>query len=112
MFSNRYGFPVIHDNDLICVINGGYALCDDKLRRIRDQFGKALADQQVCLCIYRAGGIIQDQHLRLFQKRPCNTQTLSLPAGNVRSSLFNIGIILVREAFNKFGSLRMYVSSD
>ena len=63
---------------------------------------KAFRIFAVCSRIYRTGAVIQDQHLRFFQKCPGNTQPLLLSAGYVGTALLNIGIIFFRHPLNKF----------
>ena len=54
----------------------------------------------------RAGRVVQNEHLGLFQQRTRDTQALLLAAGYVRSSLFNIGIVLLRHLLDEFIRLR------
>ena len=51
---------------------------------------------------HSAGGVVQDQHLRLFQKRPGNTQPLLLTSGNIGAAPLDPGIVFVRHPLNKF----------
>ena len=74
---------VIHNDDPVRVLDAGNTLCDDQLGGIRDLLGKGTADPCVCGSIYRTGGVIQDQYLRLLQKSTGNTETLLLASGNI-----------------------------
>ncbi len=93
---------VFHDEDLIRVLNTGNPLGDDQLGGSRNLLGKSTPDLRVCGRVHGAGGIIQDQYLRIFQQRPGNAEPLFLAAGHVGPSLFDLGLVFVRELLNKF----------
>ena len=58
------------------------------------------------LCVRRgidsAGGIIQNQHLRLLEQRAGDTQALFLAAGDIRAAALNAGVVFFRETLDKF----------
>ena len=58
---------IIHNNDVIRILNGRNTLRNDDLGRIRNLFQESLTDQRICLGIYRAGRIIQNQDLWFLQ---------------------------------------------
>ena len=58
---------IIHNDDMIRILHRRNTLCNDDLGRIRNLFQESFADQRICLGIYRAGRIIQDQDLRFLQ---------------------------------------------
>ena len=60
-------FSIIHNNDMICILNRRNTLCNDDLGGIRNLLQKSLTDQCICLGIYRTGRVIQDQNLRFLQ---------------------------------------------
>ena len=57
----------IHDDDLVRVHQRGDALGDDDLGDLGPLRGQRLTDHGVGLGIDGAGGIVEDQHLRLFE---------------------------------------------
>ena len=58
---------IIHNNDVIRILNGRNTLRNDDLGRIRNLLQESLTDQRICLGIYRAGRIIQNQDLWFLQ---------------------------------------------
>ena len=94
--------PFIHNDDTVCILHTGYTLCNDQLCCIRDFFTECTADLRICSSIYRTGTVIQDQNLRFLKQCSCNTQSLLLTTGYVVSSLFNVGIIFIRETLDEF----------
>ena len=101
MSAKAVDLTVIHDNDSVSVLDTGNTLSNDQLGGIRDLFGKSTADPCICGGIYRTGGVIQDQDLRFLQKGTCDTETLLLTSGNVRTALFNECIVLIRHFFDE-----------
>ena len=93
---------IVHDQDQVCVLNGGDALRNDQLCRAGNLAAESSTDARVRLGIHRRGGVVQDQDLRFFQKRSGDAQPLLLPAGDIRAALLDIGIVFLGEALDKF----------
>ena len=90
MPSHAVDFAVFHHDDQIGVLNGGYALRNDKLRRSGDLLPHRLTDLRVRPRIDRGGRVVQNQHLRLFQQRTRDAEPLLLAAGNVGAALLDV----------------------
>ena len=72
----RAGFansPVVHHDNAVSVLHGGNALRNDDFRRAGDALGKRAADFGVRRGVNGGGGVVQDQHFRLFQYGPGDT---------------------------------------
>ena len=67
-----------HQNT-ICMFNTGNTLCNDNLGSTGNRFGQGFTNSAIGSCIHSTGGVIQDQHFRIFQKRSGNAQPLFLP---------------------------------
>ena len=102
----------IHDDDLVRVHQRGDALGDDDLRHFRPLRGQRLTDHGVGLGIDGAGGIVEDQHLRLFEQRAGDAEALALAAGDVRAALLDVGIVLVGELLDEVVRLRQFAGVD
>ena len=70
---------MLQDYDLVGVHDGGYPLGNDDFRASFQITGQPFADAGLCGSVHRAGGIVQDQDLRMLQERPGNAETLFLP---------------------------------
>ena len=66
---------VIQDDNLVCIHHRRDPLGDDDFSYI-GQFCQRLADFSFSSSIYRAGGIVENQHLRLFQQGTGDTEPL------------------------------------
>ena len=97
---------VVHHENEVGILHGRDALGDDDLRRLGDIGAEALADQRVGARVDRGGRVVEDQNLRLFEKRPGDAETLLLSAGDVRAALLDIGVIPVGEGADEFVRLR------
>ena len=106
MVANSADAPAIHYDNAVGILYGGNALSDDDLRSLRDKFTKALADQRIRTRIHSTGGIVQDQHLRLFQQCTRNAKTLLLAARDIGAALLDPRIIFVGELLDKLVRLR------
>ena len=53
------------------------------------------------LGIQRGGWLVQQEQRRVLQKCPCNGNPLSLTAGQLRSLLTHLSLILFRQAVNE-----------
>ena len=94
MRADRLHRAAVQDNDLVGVLHGGNALRDDDLGRVREStLRNALADQRIGLGIDRAGRVVQDEDLRLFQQCARDAQTLLLAAGNVAAALLDVCVV-------------------
>jgi len=93
---------IVHDDDAVSLLHGGDALGDDNLRRVRDFLGESLADLGIGSGVDRAGGIIQDQHLRRLQQCSGDAETLFLAAGHIGSALFDMGVVAFRHGIDEF----------
>lgn len=93
---------VVQNDDLIRMHDGGNPLRDDDLRASGEASGKPLSYLRLRGRIHRAGGIIQDQHLRLFQNRPGDAEPLLLAAGHIHATLAQIRLITVFQPVDKF----------
>ena len=91
----------VQDENQVCILDGGDALGDDELRRLRDLGAQRSADLRVGFRIDGGGRIVEDQDLRLFQQRPRDTQPLLLSAGDVRAALLDVGVVFVRHLLNE-----------
>ena len=92
---------VIHDEDHVRVHDRGHALGDDDLGGFGDIGPEALADEGVGARIHRAGGIVEDQDLRLLQEGAGDAEPLLLPAGDVGAPLLDMGVVAVGEGADK-----------
>lgn len=93
---------VVHHENEVGILHGRDALGNDDLRRLGDIGAEALADQRVGARVDRGGRVVEDQNLRLFEKRPGDAETLLLSAGDVRAALLDIGVIPVGEGADEF----------
>ena len=82
--------------------DGGYPLGNDDFRASFQITGQPFADAGLCGSVHRAGGIVQDQDLRMLQERPGNAETLFLPAGNIDAALAQFCVIPLRQAVDEF----------
>ena len=92
---------VVHDDDLIGVLDGRHALSDDELGRVGDLFAERLADERVRLGIDRRRRVVEDQYLWLFEQCARNAKSLLLTARDVAAALLDVGVVLVGEALNE-----------
>ena len=67
---------------------------------------EALADQRIGAGIHRAGGVVQDQDLGLFQQRAGDAQPLLLAAGDVGAALLDLGVVFIGELLDELIGLR------
>ena len=93
---------VVQNDDLIRMHDGGDPLGDDDLRAAGQAPGKPLPDLRLCGRVHRAGGIVQDQHLRLLQNRPGDAEPLFLAAGHIHATLPQIRLITVFQPVDEF----------
>ncbi len=93
---------VVQDNDTVCILHGGNALRDNQLCGIRYFLRKCPADFCIRGGVHGAGTVVKNQDLRLFEQRAGDAQALFLPAGNIRPALFNVRVVSVRKAVDKF----------
>ena len=94
MSSERDYLSGVHDYYLVCVLDRGCALRDNYLGRLRDVLLESGSYLGVGLGVYRAGGVVENEYLRLFEQRSCYAKTLFLSARDVGSSLLYVGVVL------------------
>ena len=99
---------VIHDEDHVRVHDGGNALGDDDLRGLGDVGLEARTNQRVGLRVDGAGGVVEDEDLRLLEKGAGDAQSLLLAAGDVGAALLDMCLISLGEGFNKIICLRQF----
>ena len=97
---------VLQHDDQVGVLHGSHALGDNQLGRFGDEGAETRADLRVRPGVHRAGAVVENQDLRLFQQRPGDAQPLLLAAGYVRSALFDPGVVFVGEILDKGIRLR------
>ena len=102
MGSDAANRAVIQHDNLIRILYGRDTLGNDNLGGIGNLLPESLPDHGVRMGIHRAGGIVQNQDSRLLQQGSGNTETLLLSAGHIAAALLNPGVILLREALDKF----------
>ena len=93
---------VVEDKHSVSVLNGGNTLGNDDLCCSRDPLSKGFTNFCIGRSIDRTCRVVEDKHLRVFEERSCDTKTLLLTARNVASSLLDIGIVSIGEAFDEF----------
>lgn len=91
----------VHHDDLVCILYGRNALGDDDLRNVWDLLAEGLADHRVRLGVDGAGRVVEDEHLRIFQKGARDAQALFLPARNVGAALLDVGVVLIGERLDE-----------
>ena len=101
MGADGVDLSVIHDDDLIRIHDRSDALGDDQLGHVLDG-GQLPADLGFRRRIDGAGGIIENQNLRFFQKRTGDAETLLLAAGEIDTALLQPGIQSVWKMGDKF----------
>ena len=106
MGSGFHDPPAIHDEDAVCILNRGNTLGDDDLCGVRKLMFKCLTDQGISLCIDCGSRVVRDEALRFLSDRSRDAETLFLAAGDVRSALFDIGVISIRELCDELVRLR------
>src|SRR5699024_9563314 len=91
MRPHRMDPAVVQDNDLVSLHYGSNPLGDNDLRHMI-QSGKRAAYPGLCGGIHSAGGVVEDEYLRVFEKGSGNAEPLLLAAGYVYAALAKIGI--------------------
>ncbi len=92
----------IQNKNPICILNTGHTLSNDDFRGPRNICLERFSYFGIGRRIHSAGGIIQNQNLRLLQKRSGNTKSLFLSARYIRSAPLNPSMVSIRKAVNKF----------
>ena len=92
MCADGIDFAIVHDDDHIRVHDGDNALGNDDLGRAGERGAQCLADLGICRGIDRAGGVVQNEDLRLFQDGAGDAKTLLLSAGNINTALSYLSI--------------------
>lgn len=87
---------VFHNQDQICISNGGKPMGNDKAGSALHQVIHGLLDLHLGSGIYGRCGLIQDQDLIVRQDRPCNGEQLLLALGNVAGLLIQNHLIAAR----------------
>ncbi len=68
-YKNPFGIP-----------DRGQTMSDDKRSAMSRQFLQRILDDSFAFIVQGTGRFIEDQHRRVFQEHPRNTQALLLPA--------------------------------
>ncbi len=84
----RY-LAVFHHKDEVGILHRGDTLSDDDLCGFGNELAKSRAYKSICLCIDGACRIIEDQYLRLFEKRTRDAETLLLTARDICAALLD-----------------------
>ena len=90
-----------HDEDEVCVADGGQPVGDDEACASLHQVIHRLLDQDFCPCVYGAGRLVEDQDLRIGENSPCDRQELLLPLGDVACLLIEFHIVAARQSLDK-----------
>ena len=106
MAAHGLNLAVLHQEDPVGVLHRGHPLGNDDLGGLGDKFAESLADEGVGAGVHRAGGVVQNQNLGLFQQGPGNAQPLLLAAGHVGAALLDVGVILLGELLDELVRLR------
>src|SRR5699024_353341 len=91
MCPHRMDPAVIQDNNLVSLHYGSNPLDDNDFRHM-SQCGKRAAYPGLCGGVHSAGGIVEDEYLRVPEKGSGNAEPLFLSAGYVHAALAKIGI--------------------
>ena len=92
---------VVEHEDAVGMLNGARTLRDDDLGRVGQVARQTLADKRVGLGVDGARGVVENEDLRALQQGARNAQTLLLAAGDVGAALFDVGVVLLREALDE-----------
>ena len=74
-------FAVLHDDDLIGVLNGGKPMGHDEGRAIFHESRQSGLNLEFAFGVQGTGGFIKDKNGSILQKGTCNRETLLLAAG-------------------------------
>ena len=77
--------PLLHHDDLIRVANGGEAVRDDETGAVAHQLHHSVLDMQLGAGINRGGCFIQNQNLRIAEKRSADGKKLALALRKIRA---------------------------
>ena len=77
---------ILQDHDEVGALHRGDALGNDQLGHV-GQFGQGAADAGLGGSIHGAGGVVENQHLRVPQQGTGNAKALLLSAGDVDAAL-------------------------
>ena len=66
------------------------------------QYFKGINESLFCFVVKGAGGLIQNQNLRIAVKRPGNTDALTLSAGKLNTVIADKSIQLLRQSIERF----------
>ena len=105
-------FAALHDDDAVGVLHRGDTLRDDDLGRRGDIFAECLADERVGMGIDGARRVVKDEDLGLFEEGARDAQALLLPARDVGTALFDVGIVFVGEALDEVVRLCKFARFD
>ena len=101
MRADRVDPAVFEHKDLVGVLHGGNALGNDDPRGVGNRLTERAADQRVGLGVHRAGGVVQNEDLRLFEQGARDAKALLLAAGDVGAALVDDSVIPVGETFDE-----------
>ena len=92
---------VVDHQHLVGIADGGQAVGDDKAGAPFHQAQQGLLQVLFGARVHVAGGLIQDQDIRVGQHGAGDCQQLALPLAQVRAALGQHGLVAVRQAVDE-----------
>lgn len=80
MISDSIDNTVVKNDYFICILNGGYTLCNDNFGSMGNFFKESLSDKGIGFGIDSTCGVVKNENFRFFKQSSCNTKTLTLTA--------------------------------
>ena len=77
---------VFQHQDVIRVADRTGSLCHNNGRCAAEVFSQRLSEPRISLIVERAGGVVQDQNLRMGRKRSGNQDALLLPSAQIETA--------------------------
>ena len=102
MGTDRLNVSAVQDHNLIGMHNGGDPLGDDDFCGTFQISRKSLADSGLGGGVYGAGGVIQNQDLRMTKQRTGNAEALLLTAGETGTALPQLSFIAMGQIPDEF----------
>ena len=109
---------LVHDNDLIAILDGGQAVSHDDGGTALHQLVQRILDQRFGLCVDVGGSFVQNQHGRLECQGTCKGQQLTLTGREGCAALDDLMIIAAIQLLDKavgvdvFGSFHHICIAD
>lgn len=101
-------FSLIEDNDFIAMTECREPMSDDYRSLPLREIPKSILHSRFRLTVEMRGCLIKDDNRCILEKYSGNTDTLSLPARELDSSLTNNGFESKRQRINKFTQKRFF----